>query len=269
MAASHTVNSLLDPDAAARLVEQKLFDPSLPGLQDVIDRLMAASFGASASGAYEQEVKRAVEGVVVERVEWLAQNAAMPQVRAIATASLRATRGDLVAMADDAHAAMLAQQIQRFLDRPAATVSVPRNRGRPAGSPDRPAGARLVRSIRDRRARHGLARSWGAMVHVAGMGMALTERSTRRFTDREVALVLRAATEIDESEGSGTGAGGISLDDLREIAREVGISGPAIERAVAQLDRGGRVGASWAGAHSSTRRYGRDRARWTRPRWLA
>jgi hypothetical protein len=84
-------------------------------------------------------------------------------------------------------------------------------------------------------------------VRLAG-GMALTDRSTRRFTDREVALVLRAATEIDESEGSGTGGGGIALDDLREIAREVGISGPAIERAVAELDRRGRAGASWAGA---------------------
>jgi hypothetical protein len=135
VAASHTVNSLLNPDATARLVEQKLFDRSLPGLQDVIDRLMAASFGASASGAYEQEVKRAVEGVVVERVEWLAQNASMPHVRAIATASLQSKRGDLVAMADDAHAAMLAQQIQRFLDRPAETVSVPGTVSAPPGAP--------------------------------------------------------------------------------------------------------------------------------------
>jgi len=78
--------------------------------------------------------------------------------------------------------------------------------------------------------------------------VALTAESTRRFTDREVALVLRAATEIDETEGSGTGGGGLSIDDLREIGREVGISATAIERAVARLDRGARPGAAWAGA---------------------
>jgi hypothetical protein len=111
VAASHTVSSLLNAEAAARMVEQKMFDASLPGLEDVLDRLMEASFGATANGAYEEGVKRAVEGVVVERVEWLAQNASMPQVRAIASASLRSTRNDLVAMADDPHATMLAGRI--------------------------------------------------------------------------------------------------------------------------------------------------------------
>jgi hypothetical protein len=78
--------------------------------------------------------------------------------------------------------------------------------------------------------------------------MALTDDATRRFTDREFALVLRAATEIEESEGSGTGGGGLSLADLREIAREVGISPEAVDRAVASLDRGGRAANDWAGA---------------------
>ena len=135
VAASHTVGNLLTSDRAARMVEQKMLDPSLPGLEDVLGRLMDASFGAPASGAYEAEVKRAVEGVVVERIEWLARNASMPQVRAISTAALQETRGDLVAMADDPHAALLALDIQRFLERPADAVSAPEAVEAPPGAP--------------------------------------------------------------------------------------------------------------------------------------
>lgn len=70
---------------------------------------------------------------------------------------------------------------------------------------------------------------------------------SRRFTDREVALVLKRASDLDEAE-SPEAAGGLSLHDLREIAREVGISPSAIDRAVASLERGPRIGTSLAGA---------------------
>lgn len=69
---------------------------------------------------------------------------------------------------------------------------------------------------------------------------------SRRFTDREVALVLKRATELEETEAPES-AGGLSLDDLREIAREVGISPKALDRAVASLERGPRIGTSLAG----------------------
>jgi len=72
---------------------------------------------------------------------------------------------------------------------------------------------------------------------------------SRRYTDREVALVLRRATEIDESSGPVADPGaGLSLEDLKEIAREVGISPVAIERAVASLDRPERLSSRLAGA---------------------
>jgi hypothetical protein len=60
--------------------------------------------------------------------------------------------------------------------------------------------------------------------------------ASRRYTDNEVALVLRKAAEIDEASGSASG-GGLSLDDLKEIGREVGISPEAISRAVSSLER--------------------------------
>lgn len=135
VAASLTVNALLTSDRAARMVEQKIFDPALPGLEDVLARLIDASFGARANGAYEAEVKRAVEGVVVDRIEWLAGNADMPQVRAIATSSLRRVHGNLVAMADSPHAGMLAMNIQRFLERPMQPATLPSGVEAPPGAP--------------------------------------------------------------------------------------------------------------------------------------
>ena len=71
---------------------------------------------------------------------------------------------------------------------------------------------------------------------------------SRRFTDREVALVLKRASEIDERSDARSGSGGLSLNDLTEIAAEVGISNDALRRAVATLDQR-RAGASpWEGA---------------------
>jgi len=70
---------------------------------------------------------------------------------------------------------------------------------------------------------------------------------SRRFTDREVALVLKQASEIDETDGAG-GAGGLSLEDLTDIAKEVGISPDAIRQAVSGLDRRRAIGPALAGA---------------------
>jgi hypothetical protein len=78
----------------------------------------------------------------------------------------------------------------------------------------------------------------------------MSEQS-RRYTDREVALVLRRATEIDEAAGpTADPGGGLSLDDLKHIAREVGISPASIERAVATLDRSERLASRFGGAPS-------------------
>ncbi len=63
----------------------------------------------------------------------------------------------------------------------------------------------------------------------------MTIDKSRRFTDKEVALVLRKASELEEAEGIGPG-GGLSLLDLEQIAAEVGISREVLNRAVAALD---------------------------------
>lgn len=61
---------------------------------------------------------------------------------------------------------------------------------------------------------------------------------SRRFTDREVALVLKRASEMEESVADEVGGGsGLSLTELEEIGKEVGISAASLRSAVAGLER--------------------------------
>jgi hypothetical protein len=128
VASDLTVGFLLDDARAARLVEQHALDPALPGLETVIDQLFTSTFGANSANAYEAEIARAVQRVVVERLMTLASTADMPQVRAIASQKLqqRAQRLTTVAQTNagaSAHAALLASDIKRFLDRPFAPAT--------------------------------------------------------------------------------------------------------------------------------------------------
>ena len=123
-AADLTLGFILEAPRAARLVEQHALDPSIPGLDAVIDRIFAATFGAAAATPYEAEIARATQRVAVEHVINLATNASMPQVRAIASHLLDRQRKRLaqpqpLTPAQTAHAALLAADIKRFLERPA------------------------------------------------------------------------------------------------------------------------------------------------------
>ena len=140
VASDLTIGFLLAEARAARLVEQHALDPALPGLDTVIDQLFAATFGATSANAYEAEIARAVQRVVVERLMTLASTADMPQVRAIASQKLqqRAQRlsGSPVTNAGaSAHAALLASDIKRFLDRPFAPVTRTEIPTAPPGAP--------------------------------------------------------------------------------------------------------------------------------------
>jgi hypothetical protein len=138
-AAQLVVTNLLNPARAARVVQQRALDPSLPGLDEVIDALLDAAFGARARNAYEAEIARAVQRVVVDGVMELAGGAGMPQVRAVAALRLERRMTSLrgTASPDDAtaaHAALVARDIQRFLDREGPEYTTP-------GTPDAPPGA--------------------------------------------------------------------------------------------------------------------------------
>lgn len=68
--------------------------------------------------------------------------------------------------------------------------------------------------------------------------MSKDDTKTRRYTEEEFALILRKASEIQESPSGGTGKageGGISLPEIQSIAKEAGIDPQAISRAAALL----------------------------------
>ena len=139
IAADVTIGFVLQLDRSARMVAQHAENPSLPGLEEIIDRLEKATFDAAAATPYEAEVRRAEERVLVDRMMWLAQGSPNGQVRAIAAwklgklaARLKAESGH--SEADQAQGALLAADIKRFLDRPA-------DQSRPIVAPDAPPGA--------------------------------------------------------------------------------------------------------------------------------
>lgn len=132
VAADLVVSQVLETQRAARIVAQRALDPALPGLGEIIDRLLAAAgpYGASRT-PYEAEIARAVQHVVIAHLIELAERASMPQVRAIATLKLRqkmnawssirsATAGRESQTAMDGY---LANEIRRFLERPAAPAA--------------------------------------------------------------------------------------------------------------------------------------------------
>ena len=92
------------------------------------------------AGAYEAEVRRAEERVLVDRVMWLAQSAPNAQVRAIASLKLqrlsRALRRAVGhAEADIAHRSLIAADIKRFLERPAENARLVTTPFAPPGAP--------------------------------------------------------------------------------------------------------------------------------------
>ena len=140
VAADHTVGEILNDQRAARLVQQHALDESLPSLVEVIDSLLAATFGAHPSSGYEAEINRAVERVVVDHLMRLAATAQMPQVRAVASMTLeqldhRMMSENGVSMADNAHYTLVSRDIERFLSRPADSFSQPDAPGAPPGAP--------------------------------------------------------------------------------------------------------------------------------------
>ena len=137
IAADVTIGFVLELNRAARMVAQHAVDPSLPGLEEVIDRLIKATFDAPAATPYEAAVERAEQRVLVSRITWLAQGSTNNDVRAIASlrlqrlaARLRASAG--ATDADAGQRALLAADIKRFLERGYETAQLTGTAAAPA-----------------------------------------------------------------------------------------------------------------------------------------
>jgi hypothetical protein len=138
VAAEMTVGFLLDAERAARVVEQHALDESLPSLDSVLTQLVSATFGSRPANAYEAEIARAVQRVVVEKLTTLADSSEMSQVRAVATHTLQQQMQALANGqngAAGAHESLLASDIKRFLERPAPAATRAAIPTAPPGAP--------------------------------------------------------------------------------------------------------------------------------------
>jgi len=139
VAADLTVSQALEPSRAARIVEQHVLDPSLPGLEEVIGALAAVGQPQAGDTPYQAEIRRAVARVVADRLMTLGAGAAMPQVRAVATGYLAGLE-DRLASANTPDGPQrsfeiaLRNDLVRYRERPAPAYELP-------GTPDAPPGA--------------------------------------------------------------------------------------------------------------------------------
>ncbi len=149
-AADLAVQGLLQPERAQRLVDFHRRDPKLPGLEEVLDALVGATFnapnapaGPNGENARRIELRRVAQWVAVRRMIGLSSNpAASPGVRSRVDGELRSLRKRLDAEKDGA---FLAQEIGRYLDRPdvnPAASPVP-----PTSPPGQPIGTTEIPEI--------------------------------------------------------------------------------------------------------------------------
>jgi hypothetical protein len=140
VASDTTIGFVLEFARSARMVAQHAVDPSLPGLEEVINRLVSAVFGAPVTNPYEAEVRRSEERVLVDRLIWLATAAPNGQVRAIASLKLAnlADRQPTIVPNDESELAqsrLLRADIKRFLERPAEMTKMIPPEAAPPGAP--------------------------------------------------------------------------------------------------------------------------------------
>jgi len=140
-AADMVVQLLLDPERAARLVQQHALDPSQPSLGQVMTALTTAAFQNTRREGYAGEVARVVERSVVGGLLRLAATAHSAQVRAELMLALQGMRSRLqrpptdAPDAERANRAMLAAEIGRWLERRWDPKALPEPVAPPPGSP--------------------------------------------------------------------------------------------------------------------------------------
>jgi uncharacterized protein DUF4953/uncharacterized protein DUF5117 len=132
-AAQHTLKFLFAPERAARLIEQHARTPASPGLEDVVDAIVTATWKARRAPGLAGEIGRVVDQVVLSDLMALARNPhASPQSRAVASLALqtlKAWTGAAAAKTQDpaerAHLAYAEQQIAELQRDPKPLDALP------------------------------------------------------------------------------------------------------------------------------------------------
>ena len=124
--ADHVSGFLFNQERAARLVQFHARDPRNPGLAEVIDKILAATWKAPVAGGYAGEIQRTVNVVILADLMALAANErASNQVRAITSLKIEQLKTWLASQGrlpvDENRRAFLfysLDQIKRFQDDP-------------------------------------------------------------------------------------------------------------------------------------------------------
>jgi hypothetical protein len=140
-AAQHTLQFLFNPERAARLVEFHARNSENPGLEEVLDAIINATWKAPHGKGYDEEIANTVDDVVLfDLMSLSANDHATDQVRAAASLKLHELRNWLAPKAegksivfDAAHAYFASQRIEQFEKDPKRIDLTP-----PAEPPDGP-----------------------------------------------------------------------------------------------------------------------------------
>jgi hypothetical protein len=140
-AAQHTLQFLFNPERGARLVEFHARNAENPGLDEVLEAILAATWKEQHGSAYRAEIARMIDRVVLYDLMALSANErASDQVRAIAALKLEELRTWLTATQSSArgeeeraHLFFAASQIVQFQKDPKQISAAP-----PAEPPDGP-----------------------------------------------------------------------------------------------------------------------------------
>jgi hypothetical protein len=120
-AAQHTLQFLFNPERAARLVEFHAHNHENPGLYDVLEAVLAATWKSPHGSGYNEQIALTVDNVVLYDLMTLSANDhATDEVRGIASLKLRelhdwlATQPGGMAISDEAHIFFTRQRIELF-----------------------------------------------------------------------------------------------------------------------------------------------------------
>jgi Met-zincin/Domain of unknown function (DUF5117) len=125
-AAQHTLQFLFNPERAARLVEFHARDAENPGLEEVLDAVLSATWKGGHGKGYNEAIANTVDDVVLYDLMALSANDhASDAVRAMASLKLRVLKDWLNAASsgrqeilDQAHLSFAVREIELFLNDP-------------------------------------------------------------------------------------------------------------------------------------------------------
>jgi len=138
-AASITLAQILHPERAERLIQYHARDPKNPGLAEVIDKVLAATWKRPRVGGLASETQRVVDNVALYQLMALAVgDTAAAQARAIALSKIEDLKAFLNSPVSDpdqrAHYRYALAQIKRFQEDP-KKIDFPKPAEPPPGQP--------------------------------------------------------------------------------------------------------------------------------------